>query len=199
MRLRSVFAAAVAGLVALALAACSPGDDEPTASPTVASPTPTEVATTPSPMATPSPTPTLTQEEVHVAEATETLKQFIQVGSDIVNAGGVGGEALDPYLGTPALLAEYAAIWSSLISSGTYTVGTPAISQVSVNSYGQAGLLPAVELRYCLDNSGVRQFDATGAEVPRPGNPTVVLFTTLQSPSEGVWTVLVHNQTDESC
>ena len=199
LRSRSAAVAMLAGVVALALAGCSPEEPGPTASPTSASSTPTQVETTSSPTPPPSPTPTLTQEAEHVAEATETLKSFIQVGSDIANAGGVGGEEINRFLGTPELQDEYSSIWKSLVSSGTYTVGTPAISQITVNSYGLAGTSPTVELRYCLDNSAVTQFDGAGAAIPRPGDAKVVLITNLQRSSDGIWTVFVHNQTVESC
>lgn len=199
MRLRAVPVTVLAGLIALGMAGCSPEDDVPTASPTVASPTPTEVATTPSPTATLSPTPTLTEEEVHVAEATETLKQFIQVGSDIANAGGVGGEEIDQFLGTPELQDEYARTWASLISSGTHTVGTPSISDVTVKTYGSTDAAPALELRYCVDNSAVRQLDGSGVDIPRPDGPMAVVVTTLQRFPDASWKVIAHYQVDETC
>lgn len=200
MRLRSVFAAAVAGLVALALAACSPGDDEPTASPTVASPTPTEVATTPSPMATPSPTPTLTQEEVHVAEATELLHEFNNLASTIANEGGVGSEALQDLIASPELQASYGTVWEYVKTNGIYTVGTPSIGEIEVLEYRPGNLRDAaLDLRYCVDTSEVTQFDANGISVTQGGAHRLWTYTTVQLQPDDIWRIAAERGGGESC
>ena len=200
MRLRAVPVTVLAGLIALGMAGCSPEDDVPTASPTVASPTPTEVATTPSPTATPSPTPTLTEEEVHVAEATARLKEYIATQSTIGNSGGAGWEAIQPFLGTVDLQADYQELWESVRAAGGYTTGAISIAEVSTVSYDPEHTGgPATTLRACLDHTLVTQFDSAGTAFPEAQVLRPVGLYTWQRSVDGTWKLLEEAPTGESC
>lgn len=200
MRLRAVPVTVLAGLIALGMAGCSPEDDVPTASPTVASPTPTEVATTPSPTATLSPTPTLTEEEVHVAEATARLKEYIATQVKVANNGGQGSEELEQFLGTERLLTDHAKVWSSARENGGYTVGATEISAIEKVSYAaDADGGPALTLRYCADVSRVTQFDAAGTAFPPPVQPRSVGQKTMQRGPDSTWKILEEISTGEAC
>lgn len=200
LRSRSAAVAMLAGVVALALAGCSPEEPGPTASPTSASSTPTQVETTSSPTPTPSPTPTLTQEEVHVAEATETFERYIAAGVTIANNGGAGGEAIQPFLGTDGLRADYSNLWQSMQANGGYTTGSSVIVEVTNLSYDPSydgG--PALTLSACLDHSAVTQFDSAGTAFPAPGATRPILLSTWQLGEDGLWRLLAESASGETC
>lgn len=197
MRLR-LFPVVAAGVVVLALTGCSPQGAGPTATPSSASASPSEVETTASPTA--SPTPTVSQEEIHVAEATERLKAYIATQSTIGNRGGAGWDAIQEFLGTSELQADYQELWASVEGNGGYTTGAIAVAEVSRLSYDpnySGG--PATTLRVCLDHTLVTQFDNAGTAFPQPQNLRPIGLYTWQLGTDGTWRLVQETPTGEAC
>lgn len=157
--------AALAAALGLTLAACDPGEPDPT-------PT-TEVETTPTEPTTtdPSTEPSLTYEDGQTAAAQEFVEAYYATVSAVGNEGYEGWEdRLQPFFyGDPELWTGDVRVgWEALASRGGYTTGGIEVAGARATDWQEDPTesgFDTVSFDVCLDPSTLVNLDDSGNEL----------------------------------
>ncbi|MFF2272991.1 hypothetical protein ACFVTX_11995 [Agromyces sp. NPDC058136] len=145
-----VAALAAAGAVVVALSACTSGP-EPDPS---TEPRPSESAA-----------PIFASDDEALAAAVEAYEKYLAVVDQLTGAGGENAQRIRE-VAAEDYAAELEASLERLRASGTRTSGASTADHFKLVQYrDEAGVGAEVSIYVCLDASGVRVMDASGADV----------------------------------
>jgi hypothetical protein len=152
-------AVALAALVALALAACTPAHPRPT------------------PSSSPAATPLFSSDAEALKAATDAYAAYLKVSDEISHDGGANPERIKPYV-THRELEKLVSDFKQLQAQDAHTTGPSTFSKLRVGSY--AG--PSLQAYLCSDVSQVRVVNAAGQDVTPSGRSDVLpLSVTFES------------------
>ena len=125
---------------------------------------------TPEPM--PSSTPVFASEEEALSAAEAAYREYLAVSDAITADAGANPERIQALI-APDQLEEQLAVFEPYSERNLRTEGSTTFDSAELQQYveGQDGEA-AVDFYVCLDVSGVRVFDATGADVTPSQRPS---------------------------
>lgn len=176
-------------LLAVGLVAACDTPASPTPTPSLASPTTGATSESPTPTATPSPTPSA--EETHIAEAKQTLLDYVTAVNEVANGGYVTWETrLPPFWGADFAPLE-GAFYGQMAADGRRTEGGLVVDGIDAIEYNP---IPAgaerVRLEVCSDSSDVTYFEADGSVIEKPFTHRYIDEYLFQRQSDGRWVVI---------
>lgn len=153
----------LAAVMVITLAACVGEVDVPEAEPTA-----NETATPP---------PVFASEEEALAAAVETYEGFLAQSDQILAEGGAGAERIDRFLMGEVEASERAG-YAEMVGLGLRTEGSTKVTNAELQSFepNAAEGKGIVRAYACVDVSGLRVFDRTGALVDVSHRPNDTPF-----------------------
>ena len=157
-----IAALALVGAAAVVLAGCTP-TGHPTATPK------------------PSATPVFTSDAAALKAAEKAFARYLAASDEVAQKGGVDLGPIKSWV-TPAQLVRETSEYAYYTDHKIHSSGSSTITNTVLEAYTSSGRAARVSAYFCVDVSGVRILDTTGADVTSADRPSKTpLEVTLQS------------------